>query len=399
MINRFSQYLIEEERTVYFTFGRMNPPTIGHGKLLDKLASVAGKNDYRVFLSQSQDKKKNPLLYTDKVKHVRKMFPKHARSILINKKVKTAIDAITYLYKQGYRNVVMVVGQDRINEFDILLNKYNGVKSRHGLYNFKSIKVVSAGQRDPDAEGTEGASGTKQRQAAMDNNFASFGQGLPKAMSNANAKRLFNDVRKGMGLKEQNEFKRHIQLEAVSETREAFVKGELFEVGQDVIIEKSDEVGSIELIGSNYVIVNVDGKRTRQWPEAITVVEKTLTPAEKKKREEVAKAIERDNPGMPMDKKMAIATATAKKVAEKKEDRWYKDQPEWGTPESTKKAKKMTPGEKKMKEHVEVVKNKISKDKEALAKKKQDMKVKHDRMMDRYRRTRMLKKNQGVKET
>lgn len=399
MINRFSQYLIEEERAVYFTFGRMNPPTIGHGKLLDKLASVAGKNDYKIFLSQSQDKKENPLQYTNKVKHVRKMFPKHARSILINKKIKSVFDAVTFLYNQGYRTLVMVVGQDRINEFDILLNKYNGVKARHGLYNFKSIKVISAGQRDPDAAGAEGASGTKQRGYASNNNFTKFAQGLPKAMTNAEAKRLFNDVRKGMGLKEQNEFKRHIQLEAVSETREAFVKGELYEVGQQVIIEKTDEVGSIELIGSNYVIVDVNGRKTRQWPDSITVVEKTLTPAEKKKREEVAKAIERDNPGMPMDKKMAIATATAKKVAEKKEDRWYKDQPEWGTPESTKKAKKMTPGEKKIKEDMETVKNKISKDKEDLAKQKQDMKVKHDRMMDRVRRTRMLKRNQGVKET
>ncbi len=110
MINRFSQFLVEEEKTVYFTFGRMNPPTIGHGKLLDTLASKAGRNPYRVYVSQSQDKNKNPLKYKDKVKHVRKMFPKHARSVMVNNKVKTAIDAAVTLYNEGFKNMTMVVG-------------------------------------------------------------------------------------------------------------------------------------------------------------------------------------------------------------------------------------------------------------------------------------------------
>ena len=98
MINRFSQYLIEEERVVYFAFGRMNPPTIGHGKLLDVLAAKAGRNPYKLFLSQSQDSKQNPLDYSDKIKIVRKMFPKHARNIMVNKKVKTPLEALSALY-------------------------------------------------------------------------------------------------------------------------------------------------------------------------------------------------------------------------------------------------------------------------------------------------------------
>ena len=89
MISRFSQYLVEEEKVVYFTFGRMNPPTIGHGKLLDKLAKTAGgKSPFRVYLSQSQDSKSNPLSYIDKVKIARKMFPRYGRNIMLNKKVK-----------------------------------------------------------------------------------------------------------------------------------------------------------------------------------------------------------------------------------------------------------------------------------------------------------------------
>ena len=152
-IKNFSQYLIEAEREVFFTFGRMNPPTIGHGKVLETLAKKSGKNDYKVFTSQVSNAKKDPLSYSDKIKHMRKMFPKHGRSIIINKKIRTAFDAVTELYDQGYRKVNMIVGSDRVREFDTILQKYNGVKGRHGFYNFESINVMSAGERDPDAEG------------------------------------------------------------------------------------------------------------------------------------------------------------------------------------------------------------------------------------------------------
>ena len=98
MINSFKSFLIEEEKTVYFTFGRMNPPTIGHEKLMTKLSEKSGKNPYRVYLSHSQDAKKNPLTFNEKVKYSRKMFPKHARQIMSDMKVKTVFDAATKLY-------------------------------------------------------------------------------------------------------------------------------------------------------------------------------------------------------------------------------------------------------------------------------------------------------------
>ena len=307
MISRFSQYLVEEERVVYFTFGRMNPPTIGHGKLLDKLASLAGRNPYKVFLSQSQDPSKNPLSYSDKVKHVRKMFPKHARNVMVAKEVKTAMDAVVDLYKQGFRKIVMVVGQDRVTEFESLITKYNGKEARHGFYNFQDIKVVSAGERDPDAEGAEGASATKQRAAAKDNDFISFSQGVPSAMNTKDTRKLFNDVRKGMGLSEQSQFKNHVALKPVSEVREAFVQGQLYSLGDKVVIKESDEVATVVVLGANYVIVeSADKRRMRKWLDAVELVEAT--------------------------------------------DRWYKDQPEWGTPESSKKAKKCTPGQEDVKE-------------------------------------------------
>ena len=270
MINRFSEYLVEEEKVGYLVFGRMNPPTIGHGKLLDKLAKTSGRAPYRIYLSQSADSKNNPLTYSDKVKYARKMFPRHARSIIIDKKVVTPFHALSAMYNAGFKKVVMVAGSDRVKEYDLRLNKYNGKKGSHGFFNFDGgIKVVSAGQRDPDGKGAEGASGTKQRGYAKSNDFTGFSQGLSKAISNPDAKKMFNAVRNGMGLKEEHEFKRHIQLKTVSETREAFVKGELFELGEQVIIKSTSEVGKITVIGSNYVIVETSDKTTRQWLDSV----------------------------------------------------------------------------------------------------------------------------------
>jgi len=275
MIKNFSQYLIEEEREVYFTFGRMNPPTIGHGKVMDTLSTKSGKADYKVYVSQQSNPKKDPLSYSDKVKHIRKMFPKHARNVMIDKNIKNVFDVASRLYDQGYKRITMVVGEDRIREFDVLLNKYNGVKARHGFYNFENINVVSAGKRDPDAEGVEGMSASKQRENAKNNDFVTFAQGVPKTMSDKDARKLFNDVRKGMGLKEERSFKNHIELMPVSETREQYVQGELYGLGDTVVIKETEEVGTVSLLGANYVIVErSDGTRLRKWLDAIELVER-----------------------------------------------------------------------------------------------------------------------------
>ena len=272
-IKNFSQYLIESEKEVYFTFGRMNPPTVGHGKVFDKLAKQSGKNDYKVFLSQVSNPKKDPLSYSDKVKHVRKMFPKHGRSVIINKGVRTAFDAVSELYDQGYRKVNMVVGSDRVREFDTILQKYNGVKGRHGFYNFESINVISAGERDPDAEGVTGMSASKQRTNARENDYTAFSQGVPSNMSDKDTRKLFNDVRKGMGLKEETQFKRHVDLGKLNEMRENYVKGGLYEIGDTVVIKSTEEVGIVSVLGSNYVVVETNGKRVRKWLQDIELSE------------------------------------------------------------------------------------------------------------------------------
>ena len=269
MINSFKSFLIEEERTVYFTFGRMNPPTIGHEKLMTKLSEKSGKNPYRVYLSHSQDAKKNPLSFNEKVKYSRKMFPKHARQIMSDMKVKTVFDAATKLYNEGFKKVAMVVGSDRINEFNALLNKYNGKKGRHGFYNFENINVISAGERDPDADGAKGMSASKMRQAVMEKDFTSFSQGLPRSVSNSEAKKLYNSVRSGMGLKEQKEFKNHVSLAKVSDRREEYVEGKILNAGEKVTIKENNKNGVVISRGSNYVIVESEGKQRRYWLDAV----------------------------------------------------------------------------------------------------------------------------------
>lgn len=275
MINSFKQYIVEEDKTLYFTFGRMNPPTIGHGKLLEVLSAKSQKNPYRVYLSQTNDKKKNPLTYVDKIKAARKMFSKHSRFIILDKNIKTIFDVANAVYNEGFVNVVMVVGSDRVVEFKTLITKYNGMKGqRYGFYNFRSIEVISAGERDPDSEGVEGMSASKMRAAASDNDFNQFTKGLPKNFSNKDSKDLFNAVRSGMGLKEQTEFYKHVQLESVSDIREKYVAGEIYKIGERVKIRDTEEIVEISFRGPNYLILEKeDGTTIRKWIDSVETID------------------------------------------------------------------------------------------------------------------------------
>lgn len=289
-IPSFSKYLKEEDSTVYFTFGRMNPPTAGHEKLLDALAEKSHGNPYKVFLSHSQDATKNPLSFNEKVKHVRKIFPRHARAVKVNEQARDVLMTATILFNEGYKNIVMVVGEDRRLEFEILLEKYNGVDERHGFYNFKSIKVESAGMRDPDSAHVSGVSASKQRQFVAENNFVQFSHGIPEHVSNNDTKKLFNDVRRGMGLPEEFTFKNHIQMKPVSETREEYVAGSLFELGDRVRIIETNQEGEVTVLGANYLIVefeNGDFKRT--WLDGVEKLEDQAKP--KKRIDEKTKVL------------------------------------------------------------------------------------------------------------
>ena len=265
MIKSFKQFNEDNDKEVFFTFGRFNPPTTGHQKLLDKIASVAKGNDYKVFASTSNDPKKNPLEYKEKVRFMRKMYPKHARSIVMNNKVNNALQIASELHKAGYNKITMVVGGDRVKEFDTLLKKYNDKKARHGYYNFvNGISVVSAGERDPDAEGVTGMSASKMRAAATDGDFKSFQNGLPKGYSGG--VELFNTLRKRMGLKEMSDFREHIQLDTIDDMRERYSRGELFNVGETAL-NKDGKLVTIAERKPNY-IVSAIGKK--YWIQDLT---------------------------------------------------------------------------------------------------------------------------------
>ena len=188
-------------KTISFTFGRFNPPTIGHEKLMDKTRKA--NRNYRIYASQSQDSKKNPLDFKTKTTFMKAMFPVHARSISTDKVI-TPFDILTNLYNEKYTDVVMVVGSDRVAEFEKKITPYNGKKARHGYFKFNSIKIVSAGERDPDAEGVSGMSASKMRKAAQDNDYDTFVKGLPEKFRQG--KMLFKTLQKAMGVKSLKEY-------------------------------------------------------------------------------------------------------------------------------------------------------------------------------------------------
>lgn len=203
MSKSLDQFIQEQkEKTVVVTFGRFNPPTIGHELLLKKVESEARNRgaDFFIYASHSTDPKKNPLKHSDKIDYMRLMFPKY-RSNIMKVDVKTIIEAAVNLYESGmYSRLVVVVGSDRVKQFEKLLNDYNGEDAIHGYYHFKKIEVVSAGERDPDADDLSGMSASKMRVAAAQGDFDVFRMGMPASFSDDDTKRLMNAVRKGMGM-------------------------------------------------------------------------------------------------------------------------------------------------------------------------------------------------------
>ena len=198
MKKTFGKFLTEaKDKGAVFTFGRFNPPTTGHGKLVDKLKKEAKGYEVLLFSSHSNDKLKNPLSHKDKIKYLRKFFGR----IVVDADARTVFDIANELQTNGYNKVRMVVGSDRVKEFEILLNKYNGVKARHGYYKFESIEVVSAGERDPDADDVSGMSASKMRAYAEQGDYENFKLGVP-SRNNKDKEQLYKDIRKGMGIAE-----------------------------------------------------------------------------------------------------------------------------------------------------------------------------------------------------
>jgi hypothetical protein len=261
--------VLMEDKSIAFTFGRFNPPTIGHQKLINKVKSLP-TNDYKIFLSRSQDPKKNPLSPEYKLRVMKDMFKADRRNIELNP-TNMVLDLATDLYNQGYTDVTMVAGSDRVREFEGILKKYNGVKSRHGFYDFDSIKVVSAGERDPDAEGATGMSASKMRDAAARGDKEAFKKGLPPSYRYpADVERLMSNVRSGMGIKTKlaastgsvGAFLGYREKPVASmeefeqnQIRDLYVREMIFNIGDKVDYVKEDIEGIVKRRGTNYVVL------------------------------------------------------------------------------------------------------------------------------------------------
>ena len=260
--------LSEAKETAAFTIGRFNPPTIGHEKVIDSLVKKSGGNSVYIFPTHSQDSVRNPLPHALKIAYMRKMFPKYKNNILVDK-ARNVFEIANTLYNKGHTSVICVVGSDRVKEFETLLNKYNGVEGKkHGFYKFDSIKVISAGQRDPDADDVSGMSASKMRDAAKDGNKDLFLQGLPKGFRDGD--KLYRDVRKYMGIREEREMGDMSDFEYI---RDQYLTGKIWNVGD--IVEANNVSGEIVRRGTNYLsFVEDNGKVHKAWLYEIEIKER-----------------------------------------------------------------------------------------------------------------------------
>ena len=252
--------ITEAKETVVFGFGRFNPSTIGHEAVIEKIASVAKGNPFFIYPSHTTGPK-DPLKHSLKIAWMRKMFPKYKKNIIVDNTAKTVINIAEKLYKDGYKNLILVAGSDRVKEFDALLQRYNDAPDKKGnqLFKFDSVKVVSAGERDPDAEGVAGMSASKLRAAASNGKFDEFKKGIPDTLNDVEKKKYYLAVRKGMGIREDREMG-----DDYDSLRDAYLTGKIWNVGES--IETEHGTGEVVRKGTNYLSYMVeDGKVHKAW--------------------------------------------------------------------------------------------------------------------------------------
>ena len=266
--------------TLTLAFGRFNPPHAGHQQLMDIAAQSAEQeeSDYIIVPSRSNDKKKNPLDADTKVSMMRQMFPQHSERIINDTGNKTIFDVLKKAHNDGYANVRIIAGQDRVKEFDKLSQNYNG-----SLYQFDALEVLSSGERDPDSDGVEGLSSSRMRLAAMEGDFKTFRSGLPEDVPRKQAMILFDTVRQGMGVEEVQECWNIWEIapkEDPENLREAYIKKEVFDIGTKVENVNTGLIGRIIRRGANHLIcVTEDNIMFKSWIKDVTeaVVNGTTT--------------------------------------------------------------------------------------------------------------------------
>ena len=252
-----------ESDTVTVAFGRFNPPTVGHEKLMKAADKVAMGGPLKIYPSRTQDSKKNPLDPDMKISFMKKLFPDYEDNIINDGEMKSIFNVLVAADEEGYKNVNIVVGADRQAEFENLATKYNGE-----LYNFDDIRVVSAGIRDADAEGVEGMSASKMRKAVVDGNFNAFKTGTPKSIKDDDVQSIFNAVRSGMKLKKTSvtELWQIAPKYDAKGLREQYVSGKLYRIGDIVENLNTGLIGKIIRRGTNHLIcVTEEDHMFKSW--------------------------------------------------------------------------------------------------------------------------------------
>ena len=262
---------VEKTRgTLTIAFGRFNPPTTGHGKLLDTVASSSDEDDYMIIPSRTQDKKKNPLDTDTKVSMMKKMFPNHSEKIVNDPSNRTIFDVLSRAHNDGYANVRIVGGGDRVKEFDKLANDYNGK-----LYQFDNLEVMSAGDRDPDSDDVTGMSASKQRKAAAEGDIKAFMKGVPKSLSKKDAEELFQKIRSAMNIKEGWNMWEIAPKFDWKNLRENYVSKKIYRIGQFVENVNTGLVGRIIRRGTSYLIcVTEDDIMFKSWIKDVSAFTK-----------------------------------------------------------------------------------------------------------------------------
>jgi hypothetical protein len=249
--------------TLTLAFGRFNPPTVGHEKLLKMASKTAAGGDLKIYPSRTQDAKKNPLDPDMKVSYMRKMFPDFEKNIVNDEEMRSIFNVLQAADGE-YKNVTIIVGSDRQAEFENLATKYNGE-----LYNFDEIRVVSAGVRDADAEGVEGMSASKMRKAVADDDFEAFKRGVPASVKDADAQALFDAVRTGMGVKKKKVTAEMWEIAPRYDARglrEQFVNGLIYNIGDIVESLNTGLIGKIIRRGTNHLIcVTEEDHMFKSW--------------------------------------------------------------------------------------------------------------------------------------
>ena len=243
--------------TLTIAFGRFNPPHIGHQQLMDtaKAAADQEQGDYIIVPSRSNDPKKNPLDADTKVAFMRGMFQQHAGRIQNDVNTRTIFDVLKKAHADGYENVRIVGGADRVGEFSKLANNYNGT-----LYQFDNVEVVSAGDRDPDAEGVEGLSASRLRLAAAENDYRTFRSAMPDTMRPREVKDLYNTLRMSMGINEEWGIWEMAPKFDQQTLRENYVSKAIFRIGEWVENMNTGLVGKIVRRGANHLICVTEDK-------------------------------------------------------------------------------------------------------------------------------------------